>query len=277
MAINPLCCEFTYDSVRDWGVTRTARGVECSWTDLSRKFFLQGPQCSAIDARHFRTISVLGPKLFAASLANFQIFYHDGHQWHQYESARGVRFGGLKDFRDSFHDDDTDDYDFSQQESDENNRDNDGGDHGQQAKDSGSSGNSTNQVDPAILHYYVLRILLLVRLHIYLIPNQLFMHSLFLVYLYNTHILLLPYSFLLKNCINLTESNFFVHSNFCSYQQLKAKSYLSQTLDLFFLFFSLSLSLRLSEKSAHISDDYLKYKREIFVIVISFVFNLKWR
>ena len=164
MYSEPICCAFTYD-IYGWGTlhTRTAVGVVCDWPDLRNIFSRQGPPCQAINARHFRTISKLGPKLFAISLANLKVFYHDGYQWRQYRTARHVRLGTLEDFTELLHDEDNtdNDEDWSQDDNDGKDRDDD---PGRQSKDSTSTNNSTYQINQAILYYCLLRMLLILEL-----------------------------------------------------------------------------------------------------------------
>lgn len=161
MSSEPPCCAFTYDSIQDMGMTRTAVGIGCSWLKLKKRFSRYGPPCPGTNVQHYQTISLLGPKLFAVDLSNFKVFYHNGRQWCQYQSARNVRFGRLEDFQmllekdDDVHNNDDDSHD-----------DNDGKDRddgpGQDTKDSSSNKNSTSRLDQTILYFYCLGILLLV-------------------------------------------------------------------------------------------------------------------
>jgi hypothetical protein len=174
MSSEPPCCAFTYESDRDYGVTRTALGIACSWPDLRKEFFRQGPPCPGRNVLHLRTISIVGPKLFAVNLDNLSVFYNDGYQWHQYESARNVRFGKLKDFREFFYDldDDTNNDDWSQQDNDGKDQDDD--QPGQEVKDFHLIDNSTYRINQAILYYCLLRMLLFIQSQVYLIKYQSF-------------------------------------------------------------------------------------------------------
>jgi len=168
------CCAFTYDSDRDWGVTRTALGIACSWVDLCIEFYRQGPPCPVKNVIHFKTISKVGPKLFAVKLDNLKVFYHDGFQWHQYQSARNVRLGKLEDFTEFFYDDhDNNNDDWSQQDHDGKDRDDE---PGRQVKDLSLTDNSTHRINQAILHYCLLQMLLFIQIQIYIIQCQSFIH-----------------------------------------------------------------------------------------------------
>jgi hypothetical protein len=175
MTSEPPCCAFTYESDRDFGVTRTALGIARSWPDQCNEFFRQGPPCPATNVIHFRTISLLGPKLFAISLDNLKVFYHDGYEWHQYESARNVRLGKLKDFREFFYDEDHEDPnndDLSHPDNDGNDRDDDN--LGRQVKDSYLIDNSAYQMNQAIVYYCLLKMIVFIRIQIYLVQYQSF-------------------------------------------------------------------------------------------------------
>ena len=164
MSSEPPCCVFTYESIQDWEVTRTAVGVACSWPDLQNRFARQGPPCPVTNGLHFRTISRLGPKLFAVDLFNLGVFYHDGYRWHQYQSARDVRFGKLEDFKTLVDggDDDTD-HNEDQSQEDNNGKDRDD-DLGRQTKDSSLKNHSTCQLDRNIVYFCLLQIVLIIQL-----------------------------------------------------------------------------------------------------------------
>jgi hypothetical protein len=173
MTSKATCCVFTYESDRDWGVTRTALGIACSWAILCNEFHRQGPPCPATNVIHFRTISILGPKLFAVNLNNLKVFYHDGSQWHQYQSARNVRLGTLEDFMEFFYEGDNNNDDWSQEDNGGKDRDDDD-EPGRQAKDLHSYNNSTYQMNQSILYYSLLRMFLFIQLQIYLTQYQSF-------------------------------------------------------------------------------------------------------
>lgn len=178
MCSEPICCEFTYDRFGYWGMTHkcTAVGVVCTWPELRKTFSRQGSSCPALNALHFRTISKLGPKLFAVSLANLKVFYNDGYRWHQYRTARQVRLGMLKDFTELLLNDNDDDgdgkEDWSEDESDGKDPDDD---LGRQAKDLSSKNDSIYEINPAILYFCLLRILLIIELQNSLIQCQSFL------------------------------------------------------------------------------------------------------
>jgi hypothetical protein len=176
MVSEPSCCAFTYESDRDWGVTRTALGIARAWPDLRKEFFRQGPPCPGRNVLHLRTISIVGPKLFAVNLNNLKVFYHDGYQWHQYESARNVRFGKLKDFREFFYDFDADANDDDWSQEDNNGKDQDDDEIGREVKDLYLINNSTNKINQAIVYYCLLRMLLFIQLQVYLIQCQSFIN-----------------------------------------------------------------------------------------------------
>jgi hypothetical protein len=156
---------FTYDSAQDLGVTRTAIGILHSWAELSVEFDRQGPACPAINVLHFKTISPLGPKLFAVSLDTFNVFYHLDDQWHQYQSARNVRLGTLEDLIKFFNnDDDNDNEDSSHEDNDGNDQDDY---HSRQVKDSTSNNYSKYQINHALVYNLLLQMFLFIRLQFY--------------------------------------------------------------------------------------------------------------
>ncbi|CAF1093266.1 unnamed protein product [Adineta steineri] len=87
MTLEPYWCAFTDNS--NFGVARTILGV----FDLCMEFNRNGPSCPVRNAVHFKRVGLVGPELFAVCLDTLQIFYHDEDQWHQYQSARNIRFG----------------------------------------------------------------------------------------------------------------------------------------------------------------------------------------
>ncbi|CAF1555602.1 unnamed protein product, partial [Adineta steineri] len=91
MTLEPSWCVFTYNS--NLGVARTILGVFDLWSNLCMEFNRNGPSCPVRNAVHFRRVSLVGPELFAVCLDTLQIFCHDQDQWHQYQSARNIRFG----------------------------------------------------------------------------------------------------------------------------------------------------------------------------------------
>jgi hypothetical protein len=161
---------FTYDRHEDLVVTRTALGIVYSWAELSIEFDRQGPACPAINVLHFKTISPLGPKLFAVSLDTLNVFYHHDDQWHQYRTARNVRLGTLDDLMKFFNnDDDNDDEDLSHEDNDGKDKD----DYpGRQVKDSTSNNYSKYQINHAIVYNLLLQFFLFIRLQYYLIQYQ---------------------------------------------------------------------------------------------------------
>ncbi len=66
------CCAFMYESYQDANVTHNVLGIACSWPSLCNEFYRQGPPCPGRNIIHFKTISQVGPKLFAADLDNLK-------------------------------------------------------------------------------------------------------------------------------------------------------------------------------------------------------------
>ncbi|CAF0981809.1 unnamed protein product [Rotaria sordida] len=158
-------CVFTYDT-RGGEETRTTYGNGCSWSDLCIKFDREGPPCPASNVIHFKTISRLGPKLFAVSFDTFKVFYHANGQWHQYQSARNVRLFSLQDLmKFLINDDDDTDEDLSQEDNDGKDRDED--EPSRQANDSHTQNDSRHHINQAILYYCLFWILPIVHLHTY--------------------------------------------------------------------------------------------------------------
>ncbi|CAF1538367.1 unnamed protein product [Adineta steineri] len=119
MTLEPSWCALTYNS--NLGVARTILGVFDLWSNLCMEFNRNGPSCPVRNAVHFRRVSLVGPELFAVCLDTLQVFHHYEDQWHQYQSARNIRFGRsqqLLQFLDNSVDDD-DHENLSQEASDE--------------------------------------------------------------------------------------------------------------------------------------------------------------
>ncbi|CAF1315969.1 unnamed protein product [Adineta steineri] len=91
MTLEPSWCAFTYNS--NLGVARTILGVFDLWSNLCMEFNRNGPSCPVRNAVHFRRVSLVGPELFAVCLDTLQVFHNYEDQWHQYQSARNIRFG----------------------------------------------------------------------------------------------------------------------------------------------------------------------------------------
>ncbi|CAF3025823.1 unnamed protein product [Rotaria sp. Silwood2] len=145
------------------------------WLNLCIEFHRQGPPCPVSNVIHFKTISTLGPKLFAVSLDTLQVFYHENDQWHQYQSARNIQIGILIDLMKAFSNDhDYTDDDLSREDNGGEDRDEDGQD--QQAKDSHANNDLKYQINQAILYYCLFQMLVSIHLHIYIIQQQPFIH-----------------------------------------------------------------------------------------------------
>jgi hypothetical protein len=162
---------FTYDSIRDWEVTRTAWGIKRSWADLCTEFDRQGPPCPAKDAVHFKRTSIVGPELFAISCDALKVFYHDEGEWHQYQSAREIRLGTRDELMEFFlNDDDDDNEDWSQEDNDGKDRDDD--EPSRESKETHSNNDSKYPINRTILANRLLQMVLLVQLQFRLIQYQ---------------------------------------------------------------------------------------------------------
>ncbi len=82
-------CQFSYISLKTRLLT-TAVGIERSWDHLKQEFDRSGPGIPG--ATYYKTISLLGPQLFAV-LNEKQVFYHDGGQWYPYNTAHDIKCG----------------------------------------------------------------------------------------------------------------------------------------------------------------------------------------
>lgn len=173
VTLNTYCCMFTYENRSE--ITCTALGLVYSWSNLCVEYNRIGPQCPTSNAVHFKTISTLGPKLFAVSIDTLKVFYHENSQWHQYESARNVRLGTLKELMRFFNnDDDNEDDDLSQK--DNQGKDLDKSEYSRQVKDSHSTNDFQYQINQAILYHLLYQMMGPILLSFYIIQSQSFIH-----------------------------------------------------------------------------------------------------
>ncbi|CAF1459123.1 unnamed protein product [Adineta steineri] len=87
-------CQFTYVSLRD-GIQRTALGVEQAWEVLCAKLHRDGPGLP--NGKHYFTISVDGPQLFAVDTESDSVYYHECGVWCCYVTARDIIIGTIPD------------------------------------------------------------------------------------------------------------------------------------------------------------------------------------
>lgn len=83
-----LDCTFTYTSAKTLSLITTS-GIEKPWSDVRLEFDLQGPGLPG--ARYFKKISVDGPFIFAIT-PDQKVWYCDDSQWHQYQTAKDIRY-----------------------------------------------------------------------------------------------------------------------------------------------------------------------------------------
>ncbi|CAF0799958.1 unnamed protein product [Didymodactylos carnosus] len=82
-------CSFTYIS-KQGHQQRRATGIERTWEDLKSECGRTGDGCP--NAKHYLRIGKVGPELFTVTKDEL-VFYHDDGQWHQYITAKNIKYG----------------------------------------------------------------------------------------------------------------------------------------------------------------------------------------